>query len=165
MNEIKYLLAEVEWSVFLIIIISGLVAFQYLTNNFDWFNKRFGFKSRKAREREKESNMIVEHEAKIAELDKKFKDLLDMDKTIKDKINVISQMILESEKKSDAAARARLKDRIGQAYRYYHERGSWNRMERDAFKDLIEDYEAHGGENSFVHEICEKEYPTWKLID
>jgi len=165
MNEIKYLLAEVEWSVFLIIIISGLVAFQYLTNNFDWFNKRFGFKSRKAREREKESNMIVEHEAKIADLDKKFKDLLDMDKVIKDKINVISQMILESEKKSDAEARARLKDTISERYQIYHERGYWNRMEKEAFQGLIEDYEAHGGENSFVHEICEKEYPTWKLID
>lgn len=30
-------------------------------------------------------------------------------------------------------------------------------MEKEAFEDLIADYEAHGGENSFVHSICKPE--------
>ena len=38
-------------------------------------------------------------------------------------------------------------------------------MEREAFNDLISDYEAHGGQNSFVHSICEPESQTWNVID
>lgn len=30
-------------------------------------------------------------------------------------------------------------------------------MEKKAFEDLIADYEAHGGENSFVHSVCKPE--------
>jgi len=66
-------------------------------------------------------------------------------------------MMIEMQKKSDASERARLKDRIGQAYRNYHERGSWSEMEKESFEGLIYDYEQHGGENSFIHSICEPE--------
>ena len=57
------------------------------------------------------------------------------------------------------------KDRISQSYRYYHAKGQWNSMEKEAFDGLIRDYESHGGENSFVHSVCEPESCTWKIVD
>ena len=69
------------------------------------------------------------------------------------------------EKKTDDSERAKLKDRIAQAYRKHHESGEWTRMDKEAYEGLIRDYEAHGGKNSFVHDICEPESFTWKIID
>lgn len=57
-----------------------------------------------------------------------------------------------------------IKDRISQAYRIYHEKGEWSYMEKESFGDLIRDYEAHGGKNSFVHDTCEPESNLWKVI-
>lgn len=69
------------------------------------------------------------------------------------------------EAKSDASELAKLKDRIAQAYRKYHEAGKWTRMDKESYDGLIRDYEAHGGSNSFVHTICEPESYTWEIID
>ena len=38
-------------------------------------------------------------------------------------------------------------------------------MEREALEGLIEQYEAHGGKNSFVHSVVEPEMQIWKVID
>lgn len=85
--------------------------------------------------------------------------------TTRDKVNMLKQMILDMQEKADATERARLKDRISQSYRYYHEVKKWNLMEKEAFEDLIHDYEAHGGKNSFVHTICEPESCKWEITD
>lgn len=93
-----------------------------------------------------------------------------------EKINVISQMLLESnqntdkrfeemQEKMDVSERLKLKDRISQVYRYHHAKGEWTTMDKESFHGLILDYENHGGQNSFIHEICEPESCTWKIID
>ena len=134
-----------------------LLAVKEIWTLFNWFLDTFGIHTKWYSKRTADKNMLLRHEEKLNEISKEVI-------TTKEKINVLSQMIIDMQNKTDATERARLKDRISQAYRYYHEKGSWNKMEKEAFDDLISDYEAHGGKNSFVHEICEPESCTWQLI-
>lgn len=94
---------------------------------------------------------------------------------ISEKINVLAQMInevktntdskfAESEEKNNQRVRAELKDKIANSYRYYNEKDEINDMELEALEDLIEAYEAAGGENSFVHSVVQKEMYTWKRV-
>lgn len=176
MNEIKYLLTEVDIPTFLLVFFILIAAIQWILEKWDKMRERFGWENKNSLKKKEESTRITTYGVKIADLDEKFNVLSDkfdsfcvssenMDKTINEKINILSRMMLESQEKADAAARARLKDKIGERYREYHEAGEWNNMEKEAFEDLIEDYEAHGGKNSFVHDICQVECHTWKLID
>lgn len=86
-------------------------------------------------------------------------------KTINDKINVIAEMILDMQRRTDETNRAKLKDRIRESYSYYHKRKQWNRMEKEALEDLIKSYELADGENSYVHSVVEPEMYTWDLVD
>ena len=87
--------------------------------------------------------MLQSHEQKLSQVSTDIK-------AINDKINVLSQMMIDMQNKADTSKRAELKDRISQSYRYYHAKGKRNSMEKEAFDGLIRDYESHGGENSFV---------------
>lgn len=69
-----------------------------------------------------------------------------------------------SEEKQNERVQAELKDKIGDSYRHYHEIGKINDMELEALEGLIKSYENHGGENSFVHSIVQKEMYTWEQI-
>lgn len=71
----------------------------------------------------------------------------------------------ENDKKNKKRYRAELKDRISQAYRYYHAKNEINSMELEALEDLIEEYESADGINSFVHSRVQPEMYTWTLID
>lgn len=80
-------------------------------------------------------------------------------------IGQLSESLATMQTRNDFNDRARLKDRISQSYRYYHELKQWNSMEKEAFEDLIRSYEEAGGKNSFIHSICEPESLTWEVID
>lgn len=75
------------------------------------------------------------------------------------------ERFLESEQKNNKRIRAELKDKISQSYRYYHSLGKINDMELEALEDLIEEYEAANGENSFVHSVVQKEMYTWEKAE
>ena len=68
------------------------------------------------------------------------------------------------QQKSDMNEAARLKDRIGQSYRFHHATMSINSMEKETLKDLIDAY-SQFSDNSFVHSIVEKEMETWEITD
>ncbi len=88
-------------------------------------------------------------------------------------VDTLSKNLNEMRKEQDNDKLAEYKDRIGQSYRYYNERKLsdenqtpyWNHMEKEALEDLIKQYEAHGGKNSFVHSVVEAEIEKWKVID
>ena len=84
---------------------------------------------------------------------------------IDEKMDSITNLIIEMQKKSDASERARLKDRISELYQHYHQTSEWTHMDKETFKDLIQDFENRGEYNTFVHEICEPESHTWRIID
>lgn len=110
-----------------------------------------------------------EHENCYTELSNNVNALSNELKVTKDEfmkaIDNLSKQMTSMSEKTDETVRARLKDRIAQSYRHYHEKQEWTSMDKEAFLGLIEDYERHGGKNSFVHSICEPELYTWKVID
>ena len=71
----------------------------------------------------------------------------------------------ESEAKQNRRVQAESKDKIAQLYRRYHSTSTIKAIELESLKDLIRTYEEHGGENSFVHSLVEKEMYTWKVVD
>mgnify|MGYP001150726039 CR=1 FL=1 len=157
MNTIEKLLNTVSVDTILFLFVA-LFAAREIIMLISWFCDTFGIQTKWTSRRKAEKEMLDNHERRL--------DSISTDvKATKDKLNVVSQMLVEMQSKNDASERAKLKDRISQSYRYYHERGKWNVMEKEAFKDLVDDYEAHGGTNSFVHEICVPESYTWKIVE
>lgn len=139
-------------------IILGVVAFRELCELFTWLFNFLGLENKWTKKRNTESKMLQNHEQKLNQVSVDIK-------AINDKINVLSQMLVEMQNKADESKRAELKDRISQSYRYYNAKKQWNFMEKEAFDGLIRDYESHGGENSFVHSVCEPESCTWEIVD
>lgn len=74
------------------------------------------------------------------------------------------RQLQETKEKNDKRTRAEMKDKISRAYRYYHAKKTWNYMEKEALLDLIEEYEAAGGKNSFVHSVVVPEMCLWEEI-
>lgn len=93
------------------------------------------------------------------------KQLTDSINALSDKLDAMNLKQNELEEKHRKRIRAEMKDKISQLYRYYHERGKWNDMEREAFNDLIDEYEDAGGSNSFVHTVVQPESYTWKVVE
>lgn len=93
--------------------------------------------------------------------------------SLAEKVDALTNIIDGMLKKQDSDKLAEYKDKIGQSYRYYVDRKYsaenpvpyWNHMEKEALEDLIKAYENHGGKNSFVHSVVEKEIGTWKIVD
>lgn len=69
-----------------------------------------------------------------------------------------------SEEKENKRVRAELKNSISGLYRYYHTIGKISDIDLETLEELIEEYEAAGGENSFVHSLVQKEMYTWEVI-
>lgn len=101
------------------------------------------------------------------------KELMDSQTHLADKINEISVQLTAMQKKTDERfsineqktnkrIRAELKDKIMRAYRVYHEQQYWNEMEKEAFEDLVEEYNQVSG-NSFVHKTIIPESCTWEI--
>lgn len=118
---------------------------------------------------EQEQNRIHDREQSFAIQ----KQLVDAQTKLAEQISEISQKIdnnqkitderfIQSEEKQNKRVRAELKDKIGRTYRYHHELGRINDMEFEALKDLIEEYEDHGGTNSFVHDTVQPEMYVWE---
>lgn len=72
---------------------------------------------------------------------------------------------MESENKENKRVQAEIKNTIAQLYRGYHESQQFTAMEKEALEDLIDSYENHGGDNSFIHSLVQQEMYTWKVIN
>lgn len=70
-----------------------------------------------------------------------------------------------SEEKENKRVRAELKKSIGEIYRHHHATEEINDIEFETLEDLIEEYEAAGGENSFVHSKVQPEMYLWKRVE
>ena len=91
------------------------------------------------------------------------KELNDTQSKITDKVEDICKKLNDMEEKENKRVQSEIKERIAQSYREYKETKQISSMELDALEDLIETYEAHGGENSFVHSVVQKEMYTWEV--
>lgn len=115
--------------------------------------------------RERERNeQISAIDDRINKIDTRVSSIADSVSNMRSIVENLSSTVTSLEARQDANEAAKLKDRIAEAYRYYHERQAWNTMEKEAFEDLIEAYTQYSS-NSFVHTICEPESATWRVID
>lgn len=93
-----------------------------------------------------------------------IKSLNDLNDQLKDMRKTTDERFAASETRDLKRVRAEMKDKIGERYRRYHSKGEINDMEYEALCDLIDEYEAAGGENSFVHSVVQPEMYTWTRI-
>lgn len=93
--------------------------------------------------------------------DKQIKDEILM---VSDKMDALSQQITDMQTKIDETEMAKLKDSIVSYYRKYKDIGEWSQLESDAFWDLFERYEVHGG-NGFIHSVVEPIMREIKIIN
>jgi hypothetical protein len=55
-------------------------------------------------------------------------------------IEGVSEQVKVLQRKNDMNEAARLKDRIAEGYRYWHERGEWTSRDKESMEDLIKAY-------------------------
>lgn len=91
------------------------------------------------------------------------KELTGSQNKLTDKVDDICRKLIDMEEKENKRVQSEIKERIAQSYRRYNETKQISFMELEALEDLIETYEAHGGENSFVHSVVQKEMYTWEV--
>lgn len=96
------------------------------------------------------------------------KELINSINNVLDKLNDLKtateERFFNTEKKENERVQAEIKDKIAQSYRHYSELQQISSMEKEALEDLIKTYEAHGGTNSFVHSVVQKEMYQWEVI-
>lgn len=81
-------------------------------------------------------------------------------KDIKD----LTKSVKEMQEKDSKTRRAELKEKIEKLYSECHPHMKCTDMQLEVLKELIEEYEEHGGINSFVHSTVEKEMYQWEII-
>ncbi len=159
-----------------ILLFALLFAVQEILKLADWTAGRFGIETKWSLKEKSQAQMLIEHDKMLTSISAGLQKTNEEINCLTSRMKELRELIekndhenrlfhLDIQRKNDANKRAELKDRIGQSYRYYHTLKEWNRMEKEAFYDLVKDYELHGGENSFVHEKCVPESYTWELTD
>ena len=71
----------------------------------------------------------------------------------------------ENEEKQNKRVRNEIKDQVSRIYIKCHANKKVSDMEIETLEGLIESYEDHKGENSFVHSIVQKEMYTWERVN
>lgn len=91
---------------------------------------------------------------------KMYGDLGEVKGDVKSIITTLDSM----QKREEASKRADIKEKIERIYRECNEAQKITDMQYETLKELIEDYERHGGTNSFIHSVVQKEMYDWKII-
>lgn len=79
-------------------------------------------------------------------------------------IKDLAKSVKEMQEKDSKTRRAELKEKIEKLYSECHPHMKCTDMQLEVLKELIEEYEEHGGINSFVHSTVEKEMYQWEII-
>lgn len=163
MNEIRQLL-EFDFQEGFLFIAALIIVAVFLIQKFDWIIERLGIKSKRQMAEEKQDADIKVLKDHAMKTDGNIDKILAGMSTLQESIQGVSNQVTILQNKNDLNEAARLKDRIAEGYRYWHERGEWTSRDKESMEDLIKAYSQYS-ENSFVHSVVEKEMPTWKVID
>lgn len=79
-------------------------------------------------------------------------------------IKELKDTVLQIQHKNSETKRAEIKERIERIYRECTHEQVCTEMQFESLKDLIEQYEKHGGDNSFVHSIVQEEMYKWLVV-
>lgn len=163
MNDIKPLL-EMDLKQ-LMFGIAALVAFLvWVIQKWDFLVSKFGIKTKRMIKEEEQDNDIKVLKEHAQKTDGNIDKILEGMKELQDSIQGVSNQVRSLQEKNDMNEAARLKDRIAQGYRYWHERGKWTSRDKESMEDMIKAYSQYS-ENSFVHSVVEKEMPQWEVVD
>lgn len=89
-----------------------------------------------------------------------YEDIKDISSSLKNVVGKMDAM----EEKNNLSKQADLKEKIEKLYRECHANMVCTDTAFETLKDLITDYERHGGINSFVHSLIQPEMYTWERI-
>lgn len=186
-------LGTAEWTTIAIIAVLLITNLPNFIKGCDFLIDRFGIETKGSRTRKEQANRCNVQAAAIKALEDKIAEynsenvkhwdtsknyqatyaqnqqdiinsIQELKEELKDMRKTTDERFAASEIKEAKRIRAELKDCIGERYRRYHAKGEINDMEYEALEDLIEEYEAAGGENSFVHSVVQCEMPTWTRV-
>ena len=174
----KVTLYELIWSFALIIAIGGILISQKGKIS-KWMNKW-----RKAKNDEddftklvydlKDSVIEIKKTIEQVQLDREHDrddlrqmktDVYDMVDKQSDGIKNLTDIVVKMQEKNSKTTRAEIKERIERIYRECHPAMTCTDMQFETLKELIEEYEEHGGINSFVHSTVEPEMYEWNKIN
>ena len=110
-------------------------------------------------DRDKELRQYREDSKKIR--DEMYKVMNGQSEQIKNLTKTIGVM----QEKQSKTKRAELKEKIERIYRECSPTKICTEMAFETLRELIEEYEEHGGVNSFVHSIVEKEMYEWEIVE
>ena len=79
-------------------------------------------------------------------------------------IRSLTDIVVNMQAKNSKTKRAEIKRSIERIYSECHPAMICTDMQFEALRDLIEEYEEHGGVNSFVHNVVQPEMHVWNKI-
>lgn len=141
-----------------------IILFTWIISKWDFIVSKFGITTKRVMKEDKQDKDIEELKNHSVKTDKSMDKILECINELKESIQGVSNQVKSLQQKNDKNEAARLKDRIAEAYRYWHERGEWTSRDKESMEDMIAAYSQYS-ENSFVHTIVEKEMMTWSIID
>lgn len=160
-----YKFFEMNWRSGVLFMAAVLVIAVFLIQKTDWLCERLGLTSKRRLAEEDQKKDIGELKNHAKKTDENFDKICNSIDELKASISKVSVQVKTMQDKQDETERNRLRDRIGQGYRYYEAKGEWTRLEQEAFEGLIQSYEAAGGTNGKVHQVIIPASLKWKVID
>ena len=163
MNDIENLLG-MDWRNGILFIAAVVIVAVFIIQKFDWIVERFGIQSKRQLAEQKQDRDINDLKSHAEKSDENFDKVFNSINNLKDSINTLSQQVNDMQSRTAENEAARIKDRVAQAYRYYHSVGKITKMEKEALEENIKAYSQYS-DNSFIHSVVEKELPTWIVVD
>lgn len=114
-----------------------------------------------------QENRIHDREDSRRIRDEMYESINSQGKNIKEismAVDKIQETIDDMNKKNSETKRAEIKEKIARIYAECHTTMTCTDIQFETLEDLIKRYEAHGGENSFVHTLVLPEMFTWRRI-
>lgn len=155
---------NLDWRNGLLVIAGLIIVATFLIQKTDWIIERLGLTSKRQLAEDKQNKDIQELREHAKRSDENFAKICSSIDDLKNSIKDVSSQVEKMQKRNDENEAARIKDRVAQAYRYYHAQGRITRMEKEALEENIKAYSQYS-DNSFIHSVVERELPTWEVVD
>lgn len=122
-------------------------------------------KWRKTKNEEEDFHALV-YELKNS-IEKLSNEVKQNQETMNEQSNSIAELkdiVIKMQEKNSETKRAEIKEKIERIYRECTHEQICTEMQFESLKDLIEQYEKHGGDNSFVHTTVQPEMYKWQVV-
>lgn len=164
MNEIIEM-TQINFSNLFISVFVILIGIKAIVSLFEWIIEKLGIETKMFRRKREDRELLIKTSDELSVLKDKHeesvKESIRHDKMIKedisnltDTVNGIVNTLADMQKKANDTKLKELKDSLVRYYNKYKDIGEWSKLEKDAFWDLFDDYEARGGDG-YVHSVIE----------